>query len=213
MSYPLKKQNEVSMAQLCFEASEMVKDDTYKIHVFANDPSDNSNNSWGDVSSVELTEPEFVELFYGNNNSGDSEFTALVEDGNVLNKWYSLLDASYMQFGREGVRGVDFTDEVVNIWTSNCKQLSTCSELSIRAELIKLHNFKKLANCKVCCSLTYGELVDAVASAKADGNGTTRTGADRILTAGDRVSLNILLKQSYPGTQDVEIVIHYQIKD
>jgi hypothetical protein len=215
-------ENEVTMAQLCLDTSAIVENKVYAIHVFA-DGSSNITDKFKDNSGVCITEAQFVKAFYGG-SKGLSVFQCL-DDADTYNV-YDLAKSGglYGQYNHQGgtgwdsdASGVDFTDEVMNLWKSEtCTNWSTCSEMAIRRELIAAHNFKDLANCNVCCSLNYCDLINALNSAHSNGAGNDNQtamvphprndGSD-----GHRIALSILLKQSFPTTTDVEVIIHYNI--
>jgi hypothetical protein len=211
-------ENEVTMAQLCLDTSAIVENKVYEIHVFA-DGSSNVTTGFADNSGVQLTASTFIKSFYGG-SKGLSVFQCLDDaDSNFV---YDLAKSGglYGQYNHSGganggpgdASGVDFTDEVMHLWKSEtCTNWSTCSEMAIRRELIDAHNFKDLANCNVCCALNYCDLVAAVNSAAANGAGNQTDVTD--LAEGNRIALSILLKQSFPGTTDVEVIIHYEISN
>ena len=79
--------------------------------------------------------------------------------------------------------------------------------MSIVTELIESHDLQKLGNCNVCCSLAYCELTDALNRfRRANGDDEETDVQD-----GDKVSLSLLIKNSFPGAKDIEVVIHYEI--
>jgi hypothetical protein len=200
--------NEVTMAQLCLTTTAIVENDVYEIHIFRDGSANES--TFTACQGVSITVSEFTNAFYGG-SKGHSAFKA-ISDKTAITDFYDLAkDGIYGQYNVADADcdGVDFTDEVINLWKSEtCTEWSTCSELKIRREVIDAHNFKDLANCNVCCALTYIDLVAAINSANADGAGN-KTATD--VSSSDKIALSILLKQSYPGTPDVEIVIHYVI--
>ena len=206
MSTTLIIPDEVTMAQLCLDTTAIVENNVYEIHVFA-DGSANETVFSANVGA-KISATEFVTAFYGG-SKGNSTFMAVADSASITPYYNLATDAKYDQHGVTDASGVDFTDEVMNIWKSEtCTEWSTCSEMNIRKELVNVHNFKDLANCNVCCALTFTDLVAAINSAKANGAGN-QIATD--VVSGNKIALSILLKQSFPGTSDVEIIIHYQI--
>ena len=217
MSTNLTLDNEVTMAQLCLDTTAIVENNVYEIHVF--NPTAANASVFSANVGVGISALNFIKAFYGG-SKGNSLFMAL-DEGDVGDLYYDLTSidtnavpvplAKYHQHNVlfADCSGVDFTDEVMNLWKSEtCANWTTCSEMAIRKELIMAHNFKDLANCNVCCSLTFHDLIAALDSAQANaGVSTTKT----VLEVGDKIALSILLKQSFPGTSDVEIIIHYII--
>ena len=208
MPSELKISNEVTMAQLCLDTTAIIENNVYEIHVF--EDGSGGNTTFTSNHSVQITADDFLAAFYGR-SKGKSAFKAAESDASGVYNYYELAMAGhYQQYNVAGVTGVDFTDEVMNLWKSEtCTAWSTCSEMAIRKELINAHNFKDLANCNVCCALNYCDLVSAIGSVEANGDGTGSSVADIALE--DKIALSILLKQSYPGTSDVELIIHYEI--
>jgi hypothetical protein len=210
-------ENEVTMAQLCLDTSAIVENKVYEIHVFA-DGSSNIMDKFADNSGVHITAANFLKSFYGG-SKGLSMFQCS-DDGDT-NNVYDLAKTNglYGQYNHSGganggpgdASGVDFTDEVMNLWKSEtCTNWSTCSEMAIRRELVDTHHFKDLANSNCCCSLNYSDLVNALNSTAAQGKGN-KDGKD--IGNNDRIALSILLKQSFPTTTDVEIIVHYHISE
>ena len=208
MPTELKISDEVTMAQLCLDTTAIIENNVYEIHVF--EDGSGGNTSFALNTSVQITADDFLAAFYGR-SKGKSAFKAAESDASGVYNYYELARAgNYQQYNVAGVTGVDFTDEVMNLWKSEtCTAWSTCSEMAIRKELINAHNFKDLANCNVCCALNYCDLVSAIGSVEANGAGSGSAVTD--ITLNDKIALSILLKQSYPGTSDVEIIIHYEI--
>lgn len=105
--------------------------------------------------------------------------------------------------------GAYLVPEILAEWkqaTDGC-EWATCSEMAIVNELIESHDLQKLGNCNVCCSLAYCELTEALNRFRR-ANGVAE---EDDVQDGDKVALSLLIKNSFPGAKDIEVVIHYQI--
>lgn len=194
---------EVTVAQLCLDTTAINVNDVYTIHIF--DKGNANTNAVSAGVGVAITVAQFEEAFYGSSTNAAAAFTALAS-ADAASAFYSLSGGVYTQHGKTAGTAVDYTDEIINLWAKDCgskDRWSTCSYLAIRKELMDSHNFKDLANCNVCCSLCYGDVVAALNHE----NGTTASA----LAANDKLSISILIKNSYPGTEDVEVLIHYTL--
>ena len=218
----------VTMAQLCLDTTTIAHKDVHEIHIFA----DASNAQLDKNKAVNITVADFNKLFYGATNdasvpNAETKFGAYGSSGDPV---YNLqTDGKYQQWQSQDTSGADFVAEVIELWggdtrrqgiqIAECAELpewSTCSLMAIRKELIDAHNFYALANCNVCCSLKYGDLLKALNQVQGVENDAKAVGADapdgrESVKTGDQIALSILLKQAAEGRKDVEVTVHYRI--
>ena len=226
MSYDPAKA--VTMAQLCLDSSTIVHKDVHEIHIFK----DASSANLAGNEPVNLTVARFNELFYGGDPSGTTVPNGETKFGayavSTADEYNLQKDKQYRQWQSTDTSGVNFVAEVIELWGGDkrlkgsqidpgCQEFpewSTCSLMAIRKELIDAHNFYALANCNVCCSLKYGDLLKALQQVQGVVDDTKAVGASGgkdSVESGDQIALSILLKQAAEGRKDVEVTIHYEI--
>ena len=146
-------------------------------------------------------------------NTVDADATNPVGAGNTSR----LAGQGYIRYGTvvqaadvgSTTSGAYLVPEILAEWkqaTDGC-EWATCSEMAILNELIQAHDLQTLGNCNVCCSLAYCELTDALNRFRR-ANGVAETDD---VQDGDKVALSLLIKNSFPGAKDIEVVIHYQL--
>ena len=141
------------------------------------------------------------------------------DDGNPLGNGQNsrLKGQGYIRYGSvitntagdNDIGGAYLVPEILAEWkqaTDGC-EWSTCSEMAIITELIEAHDLQTLGNCNVCCSLSYCELTEALNRFRR-ANGEAEKDD---VQAGDKISLSLLIKNSFPGAKDIEVVIHYKL--
>lgn len=149
------------------------------------------------------------------NKTGDEELWGLgvVKNSRLAGQGYirygTVVDNTVATTADNEIGGAYLVPEILAEWkqaTDGC-EWSTCSEMAIVTELIESHDLQTLGNCNVCCSLSYCELLEALNRFRR-ANGAEEK---EDVTGGDKVALSLLIKNSFPGAKDIEVVIHYQI--
>lgn len=216
--------DEVVAAQMCLDTTDIVLEEPHVIDIIT----DLDSSTTATERHVPITQDDFERMFYGradNTKAADVPFDAafaLTGTGDKAVDYYHLDAIGKTSGGNDTLYSImdgngDPTDQTVSLvkpvtdfWVKDTGHgvdcWSTCSYMLIQKEIEATHNLQNL-DCNVCCSLCYGELLGLLDSKYPMTEKRTR------VQVGDKVGIRILYKNAFEGTKNVEVRIHYQIKE